>query len=418
MSDLNVLKIRYANKKAVVICDAASFNSILELNIECKEVVVFTSKEQLTMAISKYAYDDSVYIVKLDSIPILSTDKIFLETETFSVSELKTHLATLPKTSCQMRQLHIDEKGTVYPCYKLLGSPYFIGDISDKDIIKKIYDYNLPNGCFCNKSIFNCADKCDYTQSLRRIYLEMGGYCQAKCLYCFQQTHENFRLSYKRYEELLNFCRSLPHKEMVIGGGEVLVQNKTLDFIRQYRAAVNSDIRINTNGSVPTSMLDTIEELFDIVNITFNGFTSGTTKALMDVDLKYAKKIAEILSRNKKVRLGLKFLASPLCIADLPSFLEWAIKLSPYRINIKIAEICHLNKQNENMWNGSSFSKLNLGYWQPIFSRVGTAIEKIINKNAAKLKLEKIRLSLQEGLIDLLNLSEDTLGSAEITFVC
>ena len=225
-------------------------------------------------------------------------------------------------------------------------------------------------------------------------------------------------MPYTRHKELLQFCKIVPHDEMVIGGGEVLIQNKTLDFLKQYLASITSKVRINTNGSVPLSRLDEIENLFDIVNVTFNGFTYETTKALMDVDLKYAKEIAENLSRNKKVRLGLKFLASPLCIADLPSFLKWAIDLSPYRINVKIAEICHLKTQSENMWNGSSFSKLNLGYWQPIFDRVGTETEAIIQSHAKKIKSEKIRFSLQEGLIPLLKLSNNTIKLADITFVC
>ncbi|OVE74418.1 hypothetical protein BVX94_00405, partial [bacterium B17] len=114
----------------------------------------------------------------------------------------------------------------------------------------------------------------------------------------------------------------------MVQGGEVLVQKKSLGWVRLIKEKHPSiKLSIVTNGNVGLEMVDVVEHLFSEVFVSVVGFQSETYKAVMGLNIEKTKTFVEKLLANNNIEVIPKFLITPINIHEVSLFLKWIIEL-------------------------------------------------------------------------------------------
>ncbi len=169
------------------------------------------------------------------------------------------------------------------------------------------------------------------------ITIELSGICNARCVYCFQRGDEQKKYEY--YDFLKKFLTSVKTERLFCSGGELTCQPDALEFLLKLKSEMpNVIFHLKTNGHADLQKAKVVQKIFNSAVISFNGFSSHTTKLIMgeNIDVQKTKRFAKTLALSG-VNTGFKYLLSPMSLADVVPFLEWAIKVKPKSIIFQTA---------------------------------------------------------------------------------
>lgn len=303
--------------------------------------------------------------------------------------------------ACHFEEMYIDRYGTVHCCCKTYLKN-IIGNLKDWDIHKKIVEFSPENSCVCAKGRLTSNAQLEIPKIPELASIELSSQCNAQCTYCFQND-ETKGSAYEYYDELFDLIQKLKLNKLIFAGGEILIQPESISFIRRLRCTnPGMWIHLKSNGCHELEHISIVEELFDSITITLNGFGTSTVSTIMRVPFERTKQFCEKICERDDLMVGIKFLTSPANICEMPEFLEWCIALHPDRIVIPSARIYDCNEESPDEWLGSTFNGLNRAYWNPIFSRIGARIIKMLKSNFG----EDIILQIDTELQELLGISE------------
>jgi len=210
---------------------------------------------------------------------------------------------------CHFEELYVRHNGDVYPCCRVWDQKRMkIGHIEDPDLWQKIATFN--SACECGEyRLRKCSsgDKHNY----QFLNIELSLVCQGSCAMCCVNA-PGWKGSYHYFDslnQLLDYCHP---RELLLQGGEILVQKQSLEWVRSVRKQFGSDLHISlvSNGNVNQDMIEIVEFLFNRVTLSIVGFQPQTYETIMGMDIDKVKSFAEQLSRNQKVILYLKSLLS------------------------------------------------------------------------------------------------------------
>jgi len=314
------------------------------------------------------------------------------------------------KRTCHFHELFITHKGEIFPCCMTCWRRDMkIGHIHDDNLIESLRNFYSPCSCArfqLRKGLPEKKITVDY------INIEVSLLCQGKCALCGVNA-PSWQGQYDYYDALNHLLDTLQPRQILVQGGEVLIQSETLDWIGQLRQRFpNLKITISTNGNRDLEMIDRVEELFSGVNISFIGFQPATYEVAMGMEVAKAVRFAEELAKRGKVRLVLKLLTTPLTLHEFGIFLEWAIPLKPAEILVDDANTLQYIRM-ETYDN----------FWEKIFTRTREKLRAVLIKNRDILSVSGTVFGFSDKSIKILGLEsgwEDFLaetGIKEKTYV-
>jgi MoaA/NifB/PqqE/SkfB family radical SAM enzyme len=267
-----------------------------------------------------------------------------------------------------------------------------IGHLYDSDLLDKIDRFD--GNCFCEKYKLTAGkgEKKYYS----RINIELSYKCQSKCAMCCVNAPDyGGEYDFKLYGALRTLITSLRPQEILVQGGEILVQPDSLNWLEDIKKSFPlMDIAMVTNGN-HLIMADYVCNVINRITVSFVGFQSETYRAIMGMDIEKTKKFCEHVIKSGKTRVFLKYLITPNNLHELPLFLEWAICLAPEVIYFADA-------------NTKSYIKENTPdrYWDKIIKRTVKEVTKVLLTNRAFLEKELNnrfeRISIGGGMTSVL----------------
>ena len=151
------------------------------------------------------------------------------QNKTLNIQENSAHCTKRP---CHYHQLFIRSNGDILPCCLIwMREDMIIGHVTDFNIIEKLKNFNAE--CICPEYHFIKANENDKI-NISSINLELSLACQAKCVMCCVDS-PSFRGVYNYYKDLENIINLLKPKHILVQGGEVLVQKKSIEFISRIK---------------------------------------------------------------------------------------------------------------------------------------------------------------------------------------
>jgi len=238
-----------------------------------------------------------------------------------------------------------------------------IGHIEDKDLLEAIKDFYSPCSCegFCLR-----AGSPGEGLNIDLINIELSLACQGQCALCGVKAPD-WKGHYDYYQSLEKVIERLKPKRLLVQGGEVLIQKKSMEWLRSLEKKYPGlRIELVTNGNVDMDRVGEIEALFTSVSISMMAFEPATYERVMGMDFEKTLKFAEQLARGKAY-LILKYLVTPVSIHEANLFLAWAIKLHPGKILFDDASTARYLVRD----TGDRF-------WDKISERTGVKIKEVL----------------------------------------
>ena len=173
---------------------------------------------------------------------------------------------------CHLKTLFVQNDGAVFPCCKVRGwQQYIIGYVTDPDILDKIAQYDTICSCLGKRFRRKAPDE---TLGMELLNIEFSLKCQASCAMCCVDA-PSWRGEYRFYRALGDLVSGLRPSSLLVQGGEVLVQPRTLRWLKDIkRIHETMSISIVTNGNVKTSLLPDVERIFEEMMISVGGFSA------------------------------------------------------------------------------------------------------------------------------------------------
>jgi len=293
---------------------------------------------------------------------------------------------------CQYHKLSIRKNGDICPCC-ISGAK--IANIYDTDFKEKIQNNIITCECTLYKSI---PPKENQKPDLKYLHLEFSNECQARCLVCFQHK-ETLPREDEHFAKLTEIIDVYKPQSIIAIGGEVLIQEKTLDWLYKTKQK-HPEICFETvtNLCVSDEKLKKAMEVFDIFTISMLGFQEQTYNSIMGLDFNRTLKNIDILKFNQKT-LRPKFLAMPSNFLELPLFLKWALKKD--------------NMDKIYLHNAYEFQRcINLAedFWAKSFAITEKQVKKILIDNKEYiLSRNKHLISIHSFIAQMLNINEEYL---------
>lgn len=243
------------------------------------------------------------------------------------------HASSAPLRACHYEQLYVNSKGDVFPCCWVWGrgDEVKIGNLRDEDLARKIRTWKAPY-CDCKIARLRSANDGE-APSYDFLNLEVSLACNARCAMCCVDA-PSWRGKYDEYARLTDLIAQTSPGKIVVQGGEVLIQPRSMQWLREIRKAYpQMTIAVVTNGSVTASHYDVVDEVFSSITVSLVGFQPETYKIIMGLDISTAKAFSESMIQRGK-RVALKFVATPSNVHEVVAFLRWAIPLRPHLIHL------------------------------------------------------------------------------------
>jgi len=295
---------------------------------------------------------------------------------------------------CHFNELYITHKGNVFPCCTVWNRPDMkIGHVDDEKLLESIEGFY--SGCTsCEEFKLKKGSPQDKKEYCFNIELSLA--CQGKCAMCCVEA-PSWKGKYDYYESCTKIIDLLKPKELLLQGGEVLVQKKSLEWVAEVKHN-HPDIVISlvTNANADLSMVETVENLFDKLYVSIVGFQAETYKRIMGMDFEKTVKFVEELSKRKKIKLVLKYLTTPLNIHEANLFLKWAINLEPALIYFDDADTLNHIKYNAPF-----------DFWNKIIKRTANEIKMLLISNKDKLNQKNIAIQFRPNYLILIGFNED-----------
>jgi hypothetical protein len=212
--------------------------------------------------------------------------------------------------------------------------------------------------------------------------------------------------TYNMYGLLSDFIGRLtpPPRIIVVQGGEVLTQEKTLNFLfGQKNKNPGTQFYLITNGNVKGKIINKVKKLFSAMTISIVGFQKQTYTTIMSLDIDTVKYFVEEMTGNSNVEINLKFLTTPLNIHEICLFLDWALPLHPQSIDIADANTAHyINMSTE------------IPYWNVVRARAGKELMRYLQDHQQQFLAHKIRLCYPPSLFGLLKIEQNHLKAMKV----
>lgn len=282
---------------------------------------------------------------------------------------------------CHCDSLFVREDGFLLPCCRIRASEkLIIGHLSDVDLYEEIKNYD--DICSCQRYKLRKIGA-DEKLSVNYINIEFSLLCQAQCAMCCVEAPGNGN-PYKYFDELRKLINDLNPKGLIVQGGEILIQEDTMNFLKSIKSThPNIIISLISNGNYDISKVNIVEDVFDQIYFSMVGFQTETYKRIMGLDLNKTKRFIDTLIERGKVRVGLKYLITPLNVHEAGLFLNWAIQRKPCGISIADSNIDQYI--NYNSWDN---------FWNKIFKRTALEVKKELIKNKEFLLKNNIKVGV------------------------
>jgi len=273
---------------------------------------------------------------------------------------------------CHLKGLFIRENGDLFPCCRsAFSDEMIIGNLNDKNLFKKLIDFNKTCSCSGINLVQGTKDDIDYDM----FNLELSYLCQATCSMCCVDA-PNHPTPYNEtfYSKIENLIKELKPKNILVQGGEILVQEDSMRWLESLKTNYPKlTISIITNGNY-IKALDKVKKTFDSVCVSIVGFQSETYKNIMGLDIEKTKSFCENIAKCTEINhLALKYLLTPTNVQDLPLFIDWAMSINPNNIIIQdscLEQYIILNTNDK--------------YWEKTFLRTKKEFTKVIKKRIAQ----------------------------------
>ncbi len=304
----------------------------------------------------------------------------------------------LPARACHLYRLAVDSEGDVYPCCIVYRSAYHrIGNIRDPDLPEAIDQYERT--CSCDVKLRRRNHE-DPTGEERILNLELSLVCQAECAMCCVGAPD-WTGTYDRYPDLTQLIRSQKPDSIVLQGGEVLIQPRSLDWARQLRREFpHTKLRVVTNGNLDTAMAADLGDLFDSFVISFVGFQPETYRAIMGLDIEKTLAFARELIGQHKSEVTLKFLITALNLHEVAHFVREALDLRPNKLLIA-----------ESGTPGYVVADTPDRFWSKIVDRSSRSVQRALCSAKATLDRYDMKVYFETAAANLLDLDEAFLQS-------
>lgn len=184
---------------------------------------------------------------------------------------------------CHLHELFINHEGNIYPCCITWGRPdMLIGHLADINIEEKILKYNQR--CSCEQYHLRKANK-NEPINIGLLNIEFSLACQGQCAMCCVDA-PSWKGKYDYYDALTAIFNLLSPRQLVVQGGEVLIQKKTMAWLETIKnKSPETSIGLVTNGNVSLAIVPAVESIFDSVAISMVGFQPETYNRIMGMDV-------------------------------------------------------------------------------------------------------------------------------------
>ncbi len=240
------------------------------------------------------------------------------------------------KVPCHRKQLFIRENGDIFPCCAVWAkNDLIIANLKDSNFLDKIEKYNVNCQCYGTKLIKGSKEDNDWGN----LSVEFSYRCQATCAMCCVDAPScDKNDKYKYFDELENLINTIKPKELHVQGGEILIQQESMEWLKKIKAKYpNMIFSIVTNANNLKAFDDAVS-IFDSFSVSFCGFQDETYKKIMGINLNQTKEFCEKLVQNNK-NFSPKYLALPNNFHETGLFLKWAIDAKPQCITLDSAQI-------------------------------------------------------------------------------
>jgi MoaA/NifB/PqqE/SkfB family radical SAM enzyme len=264
---------------------------------------------------------------------------------------------------CHYRELFVASNGDVYPCCLTWNNPALrIGHITDPDLEERLLSFD--GSCRCSGFTLRKGKPSD--ERAYKLNVETGLACNGRCAMCCVDAPSSHG-PYLYYGELDRLIETLPAiNHMVVQGGEVLIQKKTMDWLRALSLRrPEIPLALITNGNVEADTVPFVESLFFNVLVSVYGFQDETYRRITCMELEKTLRFAGDLVKRKRTTVHLKYLVTPLNLHELPLFLRWAIALGPETISVIDSNTAlYINRATPDR------------YWDLVIGRTGEEVRK------------------------------------------
>jgi len=310
-----------------------------------------------------------------------------------SGSDMLPATPDLPLRACHLYRLAVDSEGDVYPCCIVYRSSYHrIGNLRDPSLTDAIEHYD--RNCSCDVRLRKKSAQ-DPTGEERVLNLELSLVCQAKCAMCCVGAPDS-KGRYDRYADLTRLLHSQNPDSIVVQGGEVLIQPRSLAWIRQIKQELpHIKLRVVTNGNVDTTMVPALADLFDAYVISFVGFQPETYRAIMGLDIDKTLAFTRALIQARTAEVTLKFLITALSVHEVAPFLAAALPLHPHKLLVA-----------ESGMASYVVADTPDRYWRKIVDRSGRAVRALLSSAKTALSEQSTRVYFESAAARLLDLDD------------
>ncbi len=310
--------------------------------------------------------------------------------------------STAKERACHLEELFIRHNGDIFPCCRVWPDRYYkIANLKESNLVNKIWKYHR----YCTCDFYKLRES-DFSQNFQynMLNIEFGLKCQADCAMCCVDS-SSWTGSYELFDnlrELISYCKP---KEILVQGGEILIQNDTLGWLSILKNE-NPQLKISlvSNGNANITMLNTAENLFNRITFSIVGFQPETYHRIMNIRFGKTIEFIENLLIRGKVKVYLKYLLTPINLHEVNLFLSWAISHNPDRIAFTGSGINQYIKKD-------TFDN----YWRIIFSRTATKIKKILIDQLETLRSNKINIYLDAETRIIFKISDDFISSNNLS---
>lgn len=306
-----------------------------------------------------------------------------------------------PKRICHFHELFVRSNGDVFPCCQTWERQSMrIGHVGDADIAEKISRFS--GFCSCDRFRLKRGGRGD-ERKYSLLNIELSLLCQGQCAMCGVNS-PGWQGEYDLYRQLDALVDVTQPAEILVQGGEVLVQKRSVEWLKALKSRHPSlKISLVTNGCVPEETADAVDGLFSRVTVSFVGFQRETYRRIMGLDIDRTFVFVDRLLRMKETKVYLKYLVTPINVHETPLFLQWAIEQAPARIAVSDATMQSYIRHTPD------------DYWRKIFDRTGADARRVLVDNLAAIKEGNIILSLDQMSRTLLGIGEEFIRKNDLS---
>lgn len=290
-------------------------------------------------------------------------------------------------TPCHYQELFIRHDGNIFPCcWTWKNEDRLIGNIRDSGWFDALGRFSME-ACSCKKCSYRNPRPGEAIR-IRRLYIELSLNCNSRCAMCIAHAPE-FNAEHglvpcKHFDQLADAIGQLNPEVIYFQGGEVLIQQEAVDFIKTIKQKKPSrKIYVLSNGNNAKGAAK-LEGVVDHWFFTLYGFQRHTYKTITGMNLNQTIQCIEnVLIRGGEASVN--YLATPLNIHEASLFLEWAVGLNVSSINILDASVeNYINYEPVRWMDYVQFGATNLPhrYWQRILQRTAKRLNRCIKQNS------------------------------------